>query len=98
MSFYTYMLRCADGSYDLGHTDDLERRLASHATGEFPGYTRSRRPVQLVWTEMFDTREEAFERERQIKGWTRRKRQALAPSDWGALQELARARGSTGSG
>ena len=64
MSFYVYMLRCANGSYYVGHTDDLERRLAAHQNGEISGYTSSRRPVELVFTEEFASRDEAFLRER----------------------------------
>ena len=48
MSFYAYMLRCSDGSYYIGHTDALERRIAQHQHGELPGYTHNRRPVTLI--------------------------------------------------
>lgn len=65
--FYTYMLECRDGSYYVGHTDDLEYRLACHQRGEIDGYTARRRPVRLVWVDTFDSRDDAFERERQIK-------------------------------
>ena len=97
MSFYLYILRCADGSYYAGHTDDLERRLAAHRSGETGGYTRSRRPVQLVFCEELPSREDAFFRERQIKGWSRRKKEALIKRDWDGLKRLSRAHGSTGS-
>jgi tRNA/rRNA methyltransferase len=97
MSFYVYILRCADGSYYVGHTDDLERRLAAHQNGEISGYTSSRRPVELVFAEEFASRDEAFLRERQIKGWSRRKKEALIRRDWNTLGRLSRAHGSTGS-
>jgi predicted GIY-YIG superfamily endonuclease len=97
MSFYVYILRCADGSYYVGHTDDLEKRLAAHQRGEIRGYTLSRRPVQLVFHEEFPTREDAFLRERQMKGWSRRKKEALAKGDWASLKRLSRAHGSTSS-
>ena len=97
MNFHVYVLRCADGSYYVGHTDNLETRLAAHQSGEIPGYTRSRRPVQLVYDEDLPSREAAFLRERQIKGWSRRKKQALIRGDWHALRRLSRAHGSTGS-
>ncbi|MBX9731888.1 MAG: GIY-YIG nuclease family protein [Sphingomonas sp.] len=89
MSFYAYMLRCADGSYYTGHTDDLEHRIAQHQHGELEGYTQGRRPVELVWSEYFQTRLEALEVERQVKGWTRRKKQALIDSDWQTLHEAS---------
>ena len=54
--FFVYMLRCADGSYYLGHTDELERRLGQHHGGEIEGYTSARRPVSLVWSADFETR------------------------------------------
>ena len=97
MAFHAYMLRYADGSYYTGHTDDLEQRLAAHQTGALRGYTASRRPVELVWSDMFRSRQEAFERERQIKGWRRSKKQALIEQHWSELRVLARGHGSTGS-
>ena len=97
MGFYVYILRCVDGSYYVGHTDDLERRLAAHQSGNVSGYTCSRRPVRLAFCEEFPSREDAFLRERQLKGWSRRKKQALIKGDWEGLERLSRAHGSTGS-
>ena len=90
MSFYAYMLRCADGSYYVGHTDDLDARIAAHQTGLFSGYTKRRRPVQLVWHQEFTERDQAFAAERQIKGWSRAKKEALIRGDWDAVQLLSR--------
>jgi predicted GIY-YIG superfamily endonuclease len=90
--FYVYMLRCSDGSYYIGHTDNLEARVVAHHQGIIPGYTFGRRPVELVWSEMLHTRDEAFALERQIKGWSRRKKEALIRGDWAALPVLARKR------
>lgn len=87
-----YILRCSDESYYTGHTDDLERRLEQHEVG-VGDYTARRRPVQLVYTCEFETREEALARERQIKRWSRAKKEALIAGDWRRLQALARARG-----
>ena len=87
--FFVYMLRCIDGSYYVGHTDELEARIAAHAQGMIPGYTSTRRPVRLVWSEDFHTRDEAFRAERQIKGWSREKKEALSRGDWEALPALA---------
>ncbi len=89
MTFWAYILRCADGSYYTGHTDDLERRVGQHKTGEIPGYTHTRRPVELMWSQDFPSRIEALTAERQIKGWSRRKKEALARSDWAALHDAA---------
>ncbi|CAN5357226.1 hypothetical protein BH09PSE4_BH09PSE4_17570 [soil metagenome] len=89
MSFHAYLLRCADGSYYAGHTDNIEARLAQHQTGALPGYTQNRLPVQLMWSEMFEEREQALSAERQIKGWTRAKKEALIRGDWADLHDAA---------
>jgi predicted GIY-YIG superfamily endonuclease len=88
--FYVYMLRCADESFYVGHTDELERRLAEHGDGLIPGYTSTRRPVELVWSAEMTTRDEALVVERQLKGWTRAKKEALVRGDWTGLNRLAR--------
>jgi putative endonuclease len=91
---YAYMLRCADGSYYVGSAtgDDLTRRMAEHETGAYRGYTFTRRPVELVWSEHFDRITDAIAAERQLKGWTRAKKEALIRGDWSAIQILARRR------
>jgi predicted GIY-YIG superfamily endonuclease len=89
MSFWAYMLRCADDSYYIGHTDDLERRMGMHNEGTMAGYTARRRPLMLVWSQDFATREEALAAERRIKGWSRAKKEALIRGDWTELQRLA---------
>ena len=89
MSFYTYLLKCADGSYYAGHTENLDARLAEHNSGEFSGYTSSRRPVALVWSATAPTRYEALEFEAQIKGWSRKKKEALIAGDWELVRSLA---------
>ena len=101
MSFWVYILQCSDGSYYTGHTDDMETRMAKHRQGAFEGYKSKRLPVKLVFFNEFPTREDAFARERQIKGWTRRKKQALINGDWDKLVEFSRGEGnhpSTSSG
>ncbi|MCB2079321.1 MAG: TrmJ/YjtD family RNA methyltransferase [Novosphingobium sp.] len=92
MAFWTYILKCADGTYYTGHTDDLERRLAEHHSGQIPGYTQKRRPLELVWSSDFVSREEALQAELQIKGWSRVKKEALVRGDWAAINRLARRR------
>jgi predicted GIY-YIG superfamily endonuclease len=96
MSFYVYILRCVDYSYYVGHTDNLENRIAQHESGELPGYTQNRRPVRLVFADEFQTRDEALEAERKIKGWSRAKKEALIMGNWERVRLLAKNRGSVG--
>ena len=92
MVFFTYLLRCSDGSYYAGHTEDIDRRMAEHATGALGGYTAKRLPVRLVWSDSFKTRDEAFAAERKLKGWSRAKKEALIAGDWDLVSQLARKR------
>lgn len=69
--FFVYMLRCSDSSYYVGHTDELELRLAEHQGGAGCEYTRKRTPVELVWSAEFTTRDEAKAMEARLKGWPR---------------------------
>src|SRR5258706_5244543 len=87
--FFVYMLRCSDGSYYVGHTDELDRRVAQHQAGEIDGYTHQRRPIELVWSQETATREEALASELRIKGWARSKKEALIKGDWQAIQRHA---------
>jgi predicted GIY-YIG superfamily endonuclease len=97
MAFWVYILRCVDGSYYVGHTDDLDHRVAQHQSGELSGYTAKRHPVELVYSQDFSTREEAFGAERQLKGWSRAKKEALIRGDWAELRRLARGRTRDGA-
>ncbi len=91
MAFWTYILKCADGLYYTGHTDDLEARIAQHHAGYFPTcFTFSRRPLEFAWSSDFGTRIEALEAERKLKGWSRTKKEALIRGDWDAVQCLAK--------
>jgi len=90
MQAIVYMLRFADGSYYTGLTRKaVEARVWEHNAGVTDGYTKSRRPVELVFSETYDRIVEAIERERQIKGWSRRKKEALMRYDYTALPGLA---------
>ena len=89
MSFWTYILQCSDCSYYVGHTDDLAARIAGHQSGLVKGYTQKRRPVTHVWSQEFAERDEAFRAERQIKGWSRAKKEALIRGDWDAVHLLS---------
>lgn len=90
--FWAYLLRCSDGSFYCGHTENLEERIASHHHGQIRGYTHSRRPLTFVWSQEFATRYEALSAERQIKGWSKAKKQALIEGDWALVSLLARNR------
>lgn len=91
MQFWVYILECSDGSFYTGHTDDLTKRLYEHDSGIYPTcYTYSKRPVTLRFAESFETREEALSRERQIKGWSKAKKNALIESDWDRLELLSK--------
>jgi putative endonuclease len=82
---HVYILRCSDNSYYVGSTWTLERRIAQHEAGEGAEYTKRRLPVDLVYAEEFDRISEAFEREKQVQNWSRRKREALIRGDFDAL-------------
>ena len=94
MPFWTYMLHCRGGKFYVGHTDNLEHRLAQHQRGTLPGFTRDRLPVELVWSQDFPSRLEALEAERRIKGWGRPKKMALIRGDWDEIGRLAKEQGS----
>ena len=100
MPFWAYMLHCRGGVFYTGHTDDLDRRVAEHRSGALPCFTAKYLPVELVWSQDFGTREEALRAERQIKGWSRRKKLALIRGDWAEISRLARSKNgpSTSSG
>lgn len=90
--FWVYILKCADGSYYTGHTDNLEKRLASHQSGDITGYTSSRLPVKLIFSQPAPSRQEALVAERKIKGWSRAKKEAMMQGDWKRVSELAKGR------
>ena len=90
---FVYMVRCADGSYYVGSTRAaLEQRIAEHNGGKFDGYTAARVPVTLVWAQEFQMITDAIAAERQIKGWSRAKKQALIAGAFGRIQSLAKRR------
>lgn len=93
MPYIVYILECSDGSYYTGSTDDINRRLGQHQQGvEAPSYTFTRRPVKLVWTsEETQYYYDALRWERQIKGWSRAKKQALIRGEFDALHEIVQA-------
>jgi predicted GIY-YIG superfamily endonuclease len=94
MSFWAYMLHCRGSYFYVGHTDNLELRVAQHQTGQVPGFAADHRPVELVWSEYFQTRDEAKTVEKQIKGWSRAKKMALIRGEWGEVSRLAKGKDS----
>lgn len=85
-TFYVYILKCNDGSYYTGVTNDLDRRIGEHNSDDSRiSYTSSRKPAFLVFFEQFNDIKQAIELEKQIKGWSRRKKEALIQEDWERL-------------
>ena len=91
---FVCMLRCADGSYYVGGAtgQDLSPCIDQHNAGSYPGYTFTRRPVVLVWSEYFDRITDGIAAGRQIKGWSRARKEALMRSDWASVSQFARRR------
>ncbi len=92
MPYIVYILECSDGSYYTGSTDDISKRLWQHEQGvESASYTYSRRPVKLVWaSEETQHYYDALRWERQIKGWSRVKKQALIRREFGMIHEIVK--------
>ena len=88
-NFFVYILKCNDGSYYTGHTDNIEVRLHAHQNKLYANYTSIRLPVELVFAQDFFSREAAFRAERKIKGWSRKKKEALIKGDWEEIVRLA---------
>ena len=92
MTYYVYILLCADGSYYVGQTDDLEKRFAEHKAGKGSRYTASRLPVEPVYIESLPSRAQAMARESQLKKWSRAKKEALISGDRETLRSLSQSR------
>ena len=87
-TYFVYILKCSDKSYYTGFTNDIERRLGEHASGKNKdSYTHDKRPITLMWFEIFNNVSNAIETEKKIKGWSRRKKEALINQDWDKLVE-----------
>jgi putative endonuclease len=86
-----YILECADGSYYCGTArNGLDQRVGAHNAGHHGGYTSTRRPLRLIYSEWFERITDAIAAERQVKGWSRAKKQALMRGDFTALRDLAK--------
>jgi putative endonuclease len=89
--YYVYILRCADGTFYTGITNNIERRFREHQSGYNPDcYTFSRRPVELLYAVDFIDPQQAIDFEKQVKRWSRSKKQALIDGDWERLKLLAK--------
>ena len=89
--YYVYILHCADDSYYVGVTNNMERRLFEHESGyNSTSYTHSRLPVKLVFTQSFQYIDKAIAFEKQVKRWSRLKKEALIKDEWEKLPELAK--------
>ena len=89
---WVYIVRCSDGSLYVGHTMNLEAREATHNEGRGGKYTARRRPVTIVYSERYDSLEQALAREQQLKRWTRAKKEALISGALCALKTLSKRR------
>jgi predicted GIY-YIG superfamily endonuclease len=87
---WMYILECADGSYYVGSTKDLDHRMAQHHSGLGSRYTAGRLPVKLVYAEAYDQIVDAYAREKQVQNWSRAKREALIHGDYEKLPSLAK--------
>ena len=89
---FIYIVRCADRTLYVGHTDDLESREQTHNDGRGSRYTAARRPVKIVYAEKYDSTAGAIVRERQLKRWTAKKKEALISDDFPLLKSLSKRR------
>ncbi|CAA6803378.1 MAG: COG2827: putative endonuclease containing a URI domain [uncultured Sulfurovum sp.] len=86
---YMYILKCSDNSYYTGSTKDMQKRLWQHENGQGSNHTKRRLPVKLLYVENYERIDEAFTREKQIQGWSRKKKEALINGDIESLRSLS---------
>lgn len=89
MRGWMYILECSDGSYYTGSTNNIELRSVQHQSGEGANHTKKRLPVKLIYYEEFQRIDEAFYREKQVQGWSRKKKEALINGSFDLLPTLA---------
>jgi putative endonuclease len=94
-TYWLYIILCSDGSFYTGSTSNLEKRMSEHELGTFEGYTSHRRPVRLVFSQMFNEVRYCIFAERQVKNWSHGKKQALIDGDFDLLHELAKCKNVT---
>jgi putative endonuclease len=90
MKGYMYILECANGKYYTGSTKNLELRLAQHQNGEGANFTKKYLPVKLVYLEEFESIDIAFNREKHVQGWSRKKKEALINGQYHKLPDLSK--------
>jgi predicted GIY-YIG superfamily endonuclease len=95
MTGWMYILECSDGSYYTGSTNNLDLRMQQHSEGEGANHTKKRLPVRLVYFEEFWRIDEAFKREKQVQGWSRKKKEALIRGEADELFVLSTCTNST---
>lgn len=91
-NYFVYILECLDKSYYTGVTINLEKRLAEHQSGTINGYTSTRLPVRLIYSANFSDINEAIRFEKQVKGWSRKKKEAFIRGDFDALVQLSKSK------
>lgn len=97
MGNYVYILKCGDGSYYIGSTRNIENRFWQHQIGKGSEYTKKRLPVVLVYLEQYERIDDAFNREKQLQGWSRKKKEALVKGDDNLLYQLSECENITNS-
>ena len=92
--FYMYIVKCQDDTFYIGHTHDINQRIQTHRSGNGSKHTSERRVDELVYYESYDSKKEAIKREKQLKGWSRLKKEALINKDFNRLKKLSISRQS----
>ncbi len=95
MKGYMYILECCDGSFYTGSTNDIECRLEQHQNGIGSNYTAKHLPVKLVYLEEFERIDEAYYREKQVQGWSKKKKKALIEQDYNQIKKLSKCKNET---
>ena len=98
-TYYVYILKCSDKSYYTGITNNIDKRLIEHNNStDRKSYTFSRRPVELIYKESFQNPKDAILWEKRIKGWSRKKKEALIKEDFEELKRLSNLKSHTSTG
>lgn len=94
MVWQLYILKCRDNTYYIGTSNNLERRLQEHRDGIGCDYTAKRLPIELLFIETFETENAAYNAEQQLKGWSRKKKEAYMKNDWTTIIQLSNKKSS----
>jgi len=82
MPYSTYIILCSNNKYYVGHARDVDKRFTRHLTKDGARFTRQNKPIKILWKQKFNTETEAVQREKQIKGWSREKKDNLIRGIW----------------